>query len=877
MKKNKDIIMTKIRQKIVIAILALILIVSAIVTLNSTLRKAAAVSPDYSGPRITVLTPGLGGRASHWSNADGAGGNIFAEDVDSLVRKLRLKGGLAYIFRAHFKEGISSRYDLYSYYSDTKKTIIDASKHIIIVFDSENSNASNAVVYSEFKYMLNDVIKQVETLDHGRPTKVNLIGHSRGGITNLQYALDHPNKVHTMISIGTPYFGSVAAEKFGSLILGESDGLNDINNAALYNSYYQRWTDGYESKYKNINSIAIGSTTTVVYQKEVLQSIGGGFSAPLAKMLEMFENALIQNLAYTILYNQYPKLKEQYPVLEMFTREQFADIGTVINNEVHFGEWYSDVLVPVASQQGISENKNYYFTKHTKKFNREDSSLTPKRSTTQIAVIHNIEVYDSDIHNYILSKIIMNDGQEADNEISNVARPTDDVWSIKIRNNHSTGRTYAYNSKMCFEDDAKNWKGLKDIKYIWLDPNTSTIVDIAENFAATHIAVSSISNGARHIKYADGLFANYGAFKMSIYDSTNEHGFYSKHGLDVSIICKVGYVWTLDVTNNTGSTKTIEYNSRMCYKNDASHWNGLKNEKSKVLANGETCQLTIQENYSADGIAISYVMGSSRYIFYANNLDEKGTMTAYSSTRTGSTVVLHDEDPNCIAEGSLITLADGSQKAVEELTGDEMLLVWNLQTGAFDVAPILFIDSDAAASYEVINLEFSDGTEVEVIYEHGFWDVTLNRYVYLRNDAADYIGHWFNKQSTNEDGDLISTQVQLTDVDITIEQTTAWSPVTAVHLCYYVNGMLTMPGATEGLVNIFEVDGEAMKYDEEAMAQDIAAYGLFTYEEFSAQVEISQEVFDAFGGQYLKVAIGKGQIDMQTVAALLERYSEFLS
>lgn len=73
-----------------------------------------------------------------------------------------------------------------------------------------------------------------------------------------------------------------------------------------------------------------------------------------------------------------------------------------------------------------------------------------------------------------------------------------------------------------------------------------------------------------------------------------------------------------------------------------------------------------------------------------------------------------------MAEGTLITLADGSQVPVENLTGGEMLLVWNLYTGSFDIAPILVIDSDALKQYEVIKLTFSDGTTVDVISEHGF-------------------------------------------------------------------------------------------------------------------------------------------------------------
>lgn len=231
----------------------------------------------------------------------------------------------------------------------------------------------------------------------------------------------------------------------------------------------------------------------------------------------------------------------------------------------------------------------------------------------------------------------------------------------------------------------------------------------------------------------------------------------------------------------------------------------------------------------------------------------------------------------CIATGTLITLADGTQKAVEDLTGDELLLVWNLQTGQFDTAPILFIDSDPTYTYSVIDLAFSDGTTVQVISEHGFWDYNLNEYVYLDMDAAQYIGHWFNKLTTDAEGNNVSTRVQLTDVTITEEVTAAYSPVTYSHLCYYVNGMLSMPGGIEGMFNIFEVDEETMKYDEAQMQADIAQYGLFTYEEFAQIVPVTEDVFEAFNGQYMKVAIGKGLITETRLLGLAQRYAEYLT
>lgn len=221
---------------------------------------------------------------------------------------------------------------------------------------------------------------------------------------------------------------------------------------------------------------------------------------------------------------------------------------------------------------------------------------------------------------------------------------------------------------------------------------------------------------------------------------------------------------------------------------------------------------------------------------------------------------------SCIAEGSLITLADGRQVAVETLTGNERLLVWNLYTGTYDTARILFIDKDNTQIYNVINLTFSDGTVTKIISEHGFWDYDLNRYVYLDSNASQYIGHYFNK------GD---TRVKLVSVDIRQEYTTAYSPVTESHLCYYVNGMLSMPGGIGGLFNIFEVNPDTMTYDVDAMNRDISQYGLFTYEEFAEIIPVSEEMFNAFNGQYLKIAVGKGLITPERLEQLAQRYSNY--
>ncbi len=324
------------------------------------------------------------------------------------------------------------------------------------------------------------------------------------------------------------------------------------------------------------------------------------------------------------------------------------------------------------------------------------------------------------------------------------------TWTIELTNNTGGARSFDYNTKMCFNSDAENWTGLSNIATtVNLAPGTSTTIEIQENGTATSIAISYTSGNTRYIFYAKNLSVS---GTMTSSGNTTPAYSYTQNGMKIGIVGKNGYTWQIKLINDTGSTRTFDYNSRMCFEGDAQNWKGLSDVSTTIsLAHGSSTQMYIQENGTATSIAISYMDGVYRKICYAKNLSTSGTMTAMAST-IDTTV----PDDSCVAEGTLITLADGSQKAVEDLTGDEMLLVRNMHTGTFDFAPILFVDSDPEHTYEVIKLYFHDGTVVDVISEHGFWDLTLGEYVYLDGNAADYIGHWFSKQDTKNNGKIVT-------------------------------------------------------------------------------------------------------------------------
>ena len=82
-----------------------------------------------------------------------------------------------------------------------------------------------------------------------------------------------------------------------------------------------------------------------------------------------------------------------------------------------------------------------------------------------------------------------------------------------------------------------------------------------------------------------------------------------------------------------------------------------------------------------------------------------------------------------------------------------------------------------------------------------------------------------------------------------------------------------MPGGIKGLFNIFDY-GENLQYEQEAYNRDIEMYGLFEYEDL-APLGVTEIMFEAYAGKYLKIALGKGVLTEEYLAYLIDRYSVF--
>ena len=403
-------------------------------------------------PQITVLTHGLGGNASHWSNNSYG----FAYDEDSLFvridEELSKNGGNgAHLYWAKMN-GINSfyLYDLktkpndkivYENNVDRITSITEISKHIVIIFEAtySSSDGYNYQVYEEFNYMLSKIIYDVKIANGGVLPKVNLIGHSRGGLTNLQYALDHPDLVASMFSMGTPYFGSDTASTTLGAQFASEQGISDITDRFLFTSYFERWNKDFTRLYSDINAHALGgysdsdfvfdalinSDTVLPVTDEALTAIKWGVKSLGGIVNSLNLTAEVTDFLLSILRDKNYSQSEFESYVQIVADLQYFAIdddngfwGNLWSNFVHnipiagCPYFMNDLLVDLSSQLGYdkhgSSNADYGFKTFSKCFKENEYSATnPKKLSMHgmPAVVHNLEARDDDFINYILSNI----------------------------------------------------------------------------------------------------------------------------------------------------------------------------------------------------------------------------------------------------------------------------------------------------------------------------------------------------------------------------------------------------------------------------------------------------------------------------------------
>ena len=236
----------------------------------------------------------------------------------------------------------------------------------------------------------------------------------------------------------------------------------------------------------------------------------------------------------------------------------------------------------------------------------------------------------------------------------------------------------------------------------------------------------------------------------------------------------------------------------------------------------------------------------------------------YTDTVTFTAVI---EDASCVTEGTLITLADGTQAPIETIKVGDLVQTWSFWNGRYEAQPVTVVINHGVDEYTVHSLVFSDGTVVETINEHGFYSPDLNDYAFISPENVDeYIGRHFVLQSKDGGNEIVTLAESKTE----IRRVGSYSLLTAYNYNFMAENMLTITMEYRpGCFHFFDI-GDDMAYDSKKMAQDIERYGLYTADEFSEYV--TPEQFDMLNGPYYKVLVGRGTLNDSDITKMIEAY-----
>ena len=342
---------------------------------------------------------------------------------------------------------------------------------------------------------------------------------------------------------------------------------------------------------------------------------------------------------------------------------------------------------------------------------------------------------------------------------------------------------------------------------------------------------------------------------------------------------RTGYTFNGWYTETTGGTKSGNGGDTYAPTADITlhaHWT-VNSYKVTIKTSNSSTAVTVSNTSVSNGGSVAYNSVVKVVLSYSESDSRTFTIkqgstdvTRYSdeactssttSTAAGTyyfkmpagDVTLNSSSSSgfCVAAGTMVTMANGAQKAVEDLTEDDLVLSFDHEAGEYVEAPVYMVVKHGVADYDIILYSFSDGTELKIVGSHGLFDLDLLQYVDItETNYMDYLGDRFAKY---ENGQTIA--VTLVSAQIIREKTDMIAPFSYGPLNVITNGMISYDTYLYGTYNYFEYD-ENMKYVESAMNSDIQSFGLYSFEDWENIT--NRDLYEAFNMKYLRIAEGKG-------------------
>jgi len=302
--------------------------------------------------------------------------------------------------------------------------------------------------------------------------------------------------------------------------------------------------------------------------------------------------------------------------------------------------------------------------------------------------------------------------------------------------------------------------------------------------------------------------------------------------------------------------------------------------ESKNIAKGSECSLEF-EILPANATSQTLVWSSSDTS--KATVNENGVITALEKTGCDPVIItakatdgsgvsaecsvsIGEED--CVLEGTLITMADGTQKAVENLSADDVLLSYDFHEGKMMPRKLLgCVRSESDADF-LIRLKTAKGNELTIVGAEAVFDTDAKTYVDISADNyEDVVGMHI---MVNEDGHYGIDEI--VETSMSVEAAVFYEVYTETSLNYIANNLVVnYPFYFE--FEFYPLDSN-IKMDADAYAEIVENVGLYSYDEFSDIM--SEEFFEKFGVAKHKYICEKNGIPFEEAYASLIGFEDEL-
>jgi len=239
-----------------------------------------------------------------------------------------------------------------------------------------------------------------------------------------------------------------------------------------------------------------------------------------------------------------------------------------------------------------------------------------------------------------------------------------------------------------------------------------------------------------------------------------------------------------------------------------------------------------------------------------------------SATKTFTAGVCLNMTPAlfCLAEGTRITMADGSYKNVEDIVAGDIVRTFDHEAGIISSSKICYTEEQEPQI--PLTLNFESGNRLTIVGQHCLLAETTRKYEIVElGNVKSFVGKRFYNAQTRQWDRLTGYEKGKTPVK-------SYAIYSAYHLNVISENMLTVEDDAYFLLNIYELD-ENLKADAEQLAADIEKYGLFDVARDYPEFAQYKELLEQLGARYYNIAKGKGLVSQNMIDYILSFWGEY--